>query len=93
MTVHARIDLLQDEFLISLYENYHAQSYFLRRISLPAVQTHAVQALVVLGLAYAAALLAQGVSVYRLCGNGVFPVPVAAHFLVAARLVRHEVPV
>ena len=54
---------------------------------------HAVQALAVLGMKCAVVHLAQGVSVYRLCGNGVFPVPVVARFLVAAQPVQHEVPV
>ena len=66
----------------------------LLRYLLPlAEQKHAVQALVVLGLAYAAAFPIQGAVVYHLRGNGAFPVPVAARFLVAARPVRHEVPV
>ena len=49
---------------------------------------HAAQALVVLGSAYAAALLAQGAIVYRLRANGVSPVTVAVRFLIAAQLVR-----
>ncbi len=50
-------------------------------VSLPlSERKHAVQALAVLGLAYAAAFPIQGAIVYRLRGNGVFPVPVAARF-------------
>ena len=45
---------------------------------------HAVQALAVLGLAYAAALLAHGAIVYRLRVTGAFPVSVAARSLVLA---------
>ena len=47
---------------------------------------HAVQALAVLGLAYAAAFPIQGAIVYHLRGNEVFPVPVAVHFPVLAQL-------
>ena len=136
---------------MALYENYHAQSYFLRVISLPAAhmnavlalvllalgrcaisavpvvcarspcagaaisrlaahriqtddlaatpeqtllqyllpsfeQKHAVQILVVLGLAYAAVVPIQGAIVYHPCANEVFPVPVAVHFPVLAQL-------
>lgn len=61
----------------------------LLRYLLPlAEQKHAVQALVVLGLAYAAAFPIQGAVVYHLRGNGAFPVPVAVRFLIAAQLVR-----
>lgn len=51
-------------------------------------QKHAVQVLVVLGLAYAAAFPIRGSIVYRLRGTGAFPVPVAVRFLIAAQLVR-----
>ena len=57
----------------------------LLRYLLPlAEQKHAVQALAVLGLAYAAALLAHGAIVYRLRVTGAFPVSVAARSLVLA---------
>ena len=44
----------------------------------------AVLAPAVPGLAYAAAILARSVSVYRLRGNGAFPKPAAARSLVWA---------
>ena len=47
---------------------------------------HVVLAPGVPGLAYAAVLLARSVSVYRLRANGAFPVSVAVHFPVSARL-------
>ena len=49
-------------------------------------QKHAVQILVVLGLAYAAVVPIQGAIVYHPCANEVFPVPVAVHFPVLAQL-------
>ena len=65
----------------------------LLRYLLPlAEQKHAVQSLVVLGLAYAAAFPIQGAVVYHLRGNGAFPVSVVAHFPVAEHLVRQDIP-
>ena len=62
----------------------------LLRYLLPlAEQKHAVQALVVLGLAYAAAFPIQGAIVYHPCANEVFPVPVAVHFPVLATITRN----
>ena len=64
-----------------------APEQVLLRYLLPlAEQKHAAPAPVVPGLACAAALLARSVSVYRLGANGAFPVPVAVHFPVVARL-------
>lgn len=70
---------------MALYE-YPAPTFFLRGISLLAVQMHASQALVVLGMKCAVVHLTQGAIVYRLRGNGVFPEPAAAHFPVSAQL-------
>ena len=58
----------------------------LLRYLLPlAEQKHAVQALAVPRLAYAAAFPIQG-AVYHLCGNGTFPLPVVARFPMLAQL-------
>ena len=83
--VHAREDLPQYEFLVALCE-YPSRAFFLRGISLLAVQMHAAQALVVLGMKCAVVHLIQGAIVYRLRGNGVFPEPAAVHFPVLAQL-------
>ena len=62
-----------------------APEQVLLRYLLPlSERKHAVQALAMLGLAYAAALLAHGAIVYRLRVTGAFPVSVAARSLVLA---------
>lgn len=56
---------------MALYEKYHAQSYFLRVISLPAAHMNAVLALVLLARRYYAAFARPGVCAHSLCAGAV----------------------